>query len=395
MRMSDGTPVLFTASSAGPVELDRVSPQDTSVLEHQIQEIVFEHPSVLPIEALDSAFAPAIPVGREIGTAVGPVDALFVSPDGGITVVEAKLWRNPEARRAVVGQVLDYATALSSWSYEALDRACRNSTRQTLFSRVRSQSGEDSLHEATFVDAVARNLQAGRFLLLIVGDGIREEVERMAAYVQSTPRLQFQLALVELRIFDSDAGDRVIVPSVVARTSEIVRAVVHVDVAEEARVEVDVTVPVDDSPSSRRQLTIEEFFAEMEVHADAATVDFARDVLESFAADHRFKLQRRASAISLRLRNPMGGPEFTVLVFEKVGRAYPGWLTGQCRRAGVPEETGLRFAADLSQLVGIPVHHQNGDTLASPVPLATLEARWEEIDERIERLVQEIYEHLG
>ncbi len=33
-------------------------------------------------------------------------------------LVEAKLWRNPEARRKVIGQILDYAKELSRWNYE-------------------------------------------------------------------------------------------------------------------------------------------------------------------------------------------------------------------------------------------------------------------------------------
>ena len=56
----------------------------------------------------------------------------------------------------------------------------------------------------------------------MVGDGIREEVERMASYVQTAPRLQFHLAFVELRIYASDHNRlRTVVPSVVARTAEI------------------------------------------------------------------------------------------------------------------------------------------------------------------------------
>ena len=35
---------------------------------------------------------------------------------------EFKLWRNPHARREVIGQILDYAKDLASWSYEDLQR---------------------------------------------------------------------------------------------------------------------------------------------------------------------------------------------------------------------------------------------------------------------------------
>src|SRR6516225_9199801 len=35
-------------------------------------------------------------------------------------LVECKLWKNPEARRQVVAQTLDYVSALSRWSYADL-----------------------------------------------------------------------------------------------------------------------------------------------------------------------------------------------------------------------------------------------------------------------------------
>ena len=396
MRIADGVPVVFLAGSEEPIALDRLSPSDPSVAEHLIQGLVFDHPTVLPIEELDPSFVPAIPIGREIGTAVGPIDALFVSPDGGITIVEAKLWRNPQARREVVGQIIDYATALSAWSYENLDDACVQSAGQPLWTLVSSHSAPGPTNgQAAFIDAVSRNLRHGRFLLLVVGDGIREEVERMAAYVQAAPRLQFHLALVELRIYEADEhGIRAVVPSVVAKTAEITRAVVRVDVADETRVEVDVSVPADDSPRSRRKLTMDQFFAEMTDRATPAEVWFIRNILGEFETEPRYRLLFGAAAVSLRLRNPQGGDGFTVLVINTGGNAYPGWLHGQCKRAGIPEEVAIRFAADLSSIFGIPVHHRHRDTLARHATPEALKENWDAVNDRIQELALEMDHHL-
>lgn len=142
MRIGDGVPLVLTGPEAAPVVLQRVSPTDHRVAEELIQRLVVEHPSLLPVEQLDPTFAPAVPIGREIGTSVGAIDALFVSPQGGITIVEAKLWRNPQARREVVGQIIDYATALSTWTYEELDRVCRQATSHSLWQTVASAHDE-------------------------------------------------------------------------------------------------------------------------------------------------------------------------------------------------------------------------------------------------------------
>ena len=139
----------------------------------------------------DPAFAPATPLCRELPTAAGPIDLAYMSEEGRLSIVECKLWRNPEARRGAVSQILDYAKEISRWSYDELnDAVCRAARRSgntnALFDIVRAQ--HDTLDEATFVDDVARSLTSGRFLLIVVGDGIREGVERIADYLNHARR---------------------------------------------------------------------------------------------------------------------------------------------------------------------------------------------------------------
>src|SRR3546814_2706818 len=62
-------------------------------------------------------------MAREVPCRHGLIDNLFVTPSGDIVLVEAKLWRNPEMRRKVVAQALDYVAALSSMDYGAFEHA--------------------------------------------------------------------------------------------------------------------------------------------------------------------------------------------------------------------------------------------------------------------------------
>jgi hypothetical protein len=396
MRVESGTPALFGDGAAGPVILGRVTTTDPSVHEALIRDLVFEHPSVLPVAEIDPARSPLIPIGREIPTAAGPVDALFVSPDGDLTIVEAKLWRNPEARREVVGQIIDYATAISQWSYDDLDTVCRKAAGSGVWPLVVAHADDHdsapALPESDWVDRVSKGLRSGRFLLLVVGDGIREEVERMMRYVQTAPQLQFTLALVELRIYDTpDERMRLVVPSIVTRTAEITRAVVEVTVAEEAHVNVEVSVPADDSVASRRRLTLDQFFKELEQGEGSAQAGFLRSVFATYEADARLALVPQAASVSLRLNNPSASGQFTVLVFTTAGFAYPGWLESQCERFGVPFDIAHRFAANLSAIGDVPVHHRYPDSLARPLPLELVAEQWEAISSRIEQLMDEVY----
>lgn len=94
-----------------------------------------------------------------------------------------------------------------------------------LFEAVRNAHSD--LDEASFVDAVSRNMRRGRFLLLIVGDGIREGVAAIAEFVHQHSGLQFTFGLVEMPIFECPNGDRVVHPRVLAKTTIIERTVVE------------------------------------------------------------------------------------------------------------------------------------------------------------------------
>ncbi|MDR6412254.1 UNVERIFIED_ORG: hypothetical protein ABIC62_005670 [Burkholderia sp. 1595] len=85
---------------------------------------------------------------------------------------------------------------------------------------------DPAVDEIQFNDALTRNLRRGRFLLLIVGDGIREGVEAIAEYLQAHAGLHFSLGLVELPIYVMPDGGRLVVPRVLARTTVVTRAVV-------------------------------------------------------------------------------------------------------------------------------------------------------------------------
>jgi hypothetical protein len=58
-----------------------------------------------------------------LATSNGYIDNLLMTPSGDIAIVETKLFRNPQARRAVLAQVLDYATALFGMDYAGFEKA--------------------------------------------------------------------------------------------------------------------------------------------------------------------------------------------------------------------------------------------------------------------------------
>lgn len=228
-RLDDGA----TALSLERIAFSRDGGSGDGHDEGWLQKLIFRVPQALPIQEVEPGFGALVPICLELPVSAGFIDNLFLTGDGDIVVVECKLWKNPEARREVVAQILDYAHALSSWSYQDLERATLRGARPdgqairgSLFGLV-SDSAEVS-GESRFVDAVSRNLRLGRMLLLIVGDGIREGAETLAAYLQSHAGFHFTLGLIEMPLFRLPTGGFVLQPRILARTVNIERGIVRV-----------------------------------------------------------------------------------------------------------------------------------------------------------------------
>lgn len=197
--------------------------------EDNIQELIHRHPSCLPISEIDPMFVGAIAICRELATPAGPIDNFLITPSGLPVLVECKLWRNPEGRREVIGQILDYSKELTRWSSSDVQREASKRTGRkgnVVLDLVR-EAGHD-VDEIAFNDALTFNLRRGRFLLLIVGDGIREGVEAIAQYLQTHAGLHFTLGLVEMPVYSALSGERLVVPRVLARTQTILRTVINV-----------------------------------------------------------------------------------------------------------------------------------------------------------------------
>ena len=227
MGRQHATPILLSGGEAVPLSPVSLAAGPDAVSEATIQQLIHDHPNCLPIAEIDAMFCDPVPICTELNTPAGPIDNFMVTPSGLPVLVECKLWRNPEMRRQVVSQILDYAKELSRWSSSDLQReASRRLGRagNVLLELVREAGHQ--VDEAEFNDALTANLRRGRFLLLIVGDGIREGVEAITEYLQIHAGLHFTLGLVELPIFRMSNGDRMLVPRVLARTHTIVRTVV-------------------------------------------------------------------------------------------------------------------------------------------------------------------------
>lgn len=146
---------------------------------------------------------------------------------------------------------------------------------------------------------MCRHLRKGEFLLLIIGDGIRENTENIAAFLQKYAGLSFAFGLVEERLFSLPGEDRILVqPRILARTVEIGRLFVRTDAGLTVEPESPVPTTKTKSVSKGRTLTESVFIDEL-----AGNSALAPEVRSFFAAlkDADFEIQPTARGASLKV----------------------------------------------------------------------------------------------
>lgn len=199
--------------------------------EKWLQELLFLNPDLIPVQEIVAGAGDFVPVCREltIPKAGGSVylDLFGVTPEGRLVLVECKLWRNPQARREVIAQILEYASLVRQWSYGDLSArvqsALKTRSENPIFEIV-SQYYPD-LDEARFVDRLTETLRRGDFILIIAGDGIRADVHAISDYLNQSSGLAARMALVEFQLWEGNAG-LVVMPHIPLKTEMIEQRVV-------------------------------------------------------------------------------------------------------------------------------------------------------------------------
>jgi hypothetical protein len=310
-----------------------------------LRDFIFAHPQVLPVDEIEPVFDLLIPVCRELRTKAGPADILFINDAGLVTLVECKLWKSPEARREVIAQILDYAKELSRWGYQDLQRAIGDKIKKPLYDLVCEHTEE--LDQSTFIDSVSGNLRRGRFLLLLVGEGIRESVELIAEFLQQHAHLNFSFALVEMAVFKlpEKIGEGYLVhPRVVMRTVEIERAVIRLLDGHLTAEMPASTKP--ESPLGRKRTTIsEQVFYE---NLDPKTAQSLRDFFDK-ALGLEIGLEVDPGQGSLMLKLVIGDKEYNLGAFKK-DRTFRNYrIASYTAKHGYPE-IGEQYLEQLASL---------------------------------------------
>ncbi len=218
---------IYTTATDGKLEALEETPFST---EDELQALIAEHPELLDGEQIRPGDARRwILITREKGIAPSSggsarwaVDHLIVDQDAVPTLAEVKRGSNPEIRRTIVGQMLEYAAhASETWTAEELRNAFEEQTRAQgldpgdVLTSLLEGDGESDVDG--FWEDVSTNLAAKRLRLLFVADDIPDPLARIVSFL-NTQMPGIEVLAVEIKRFHGQSA-QTLVPRVIGRTS--------------------------------------------------------------------------------------------------------------------------------------------------------------------------------
>lgn len=269
-----------------------------------LQNILENHPEILPVGEVEPVFSPLVSIGRETRTDTGGyIDNLFISPDGYITFAETKLWRNPEAGRDVLSQVIDYASSISEWTYGDLNRIVRDYSWQKTSREVDLVDwvkGHHVIDPIDFEKKVSKNLKRGRFLVLIVGDRIREEIINYLDRALGTTKLGINITFIELCCFTQSEEEEwplFIVPFIPKQTEVIQHHIPTGSQMPEVRSSSQLSKKTTRSRrTTMEKLTDQQYWQQLEA-TDSQSVPLTRELIEYISGIRNISIELEKTSI--------------------------------------------------------------------------------------------------
>lgn len=155
--------------------------------EEELERVICANPQLL-VRGSDS---PLHFVARQIGLQAGIMDVLLLSEDGLPVAVEVKLGRNSQARREIVGQLIDYVSALTSYTVDELNEAVEGKLEATI-----AQMTEDETAQKKIWQTAGTSLRAGMARYILALDKAPADLERIVSFLAKRSNLDIRLVII-------------------------------------------------------------------------------------------------------------------------------------------------------------------------------------------------------
>ena len=299
------------------------------VNEAELHQQIVEAPELLPIAGQRRIIAPF----SEVGLGGGSADVLAFTDKGRPVVIEVKLKRNNEAKRAVVAQTLGYAAYLHGVTVEELEEDILSQPQHLGGKKLADVIGEsdaNGIDRDEFYENLAQHLAEGSFRLVIVLDEAPEYLVRLMGYLETITTDRISIDLVTVSAYEVN-GAQILVPQRIDPEREPEREAASVGPTRRRS-------KSNKSEGSRR---FREIAAERGEDEQAALIRIA-DWVDDLAAEELCRVQTVEAKTQVSLRPRLMDQDTPLAHFTtsiEPGKEPWAWLFGPFARA--PESTDL------------------------------------------------------
>lgn len=195
----------------------RIPPNGDGDTDEYIQDLIHQIPELISVEGAGQN-EPNLKVCIKNTQGNGSQDdsgLIGVDGDGSITIVECKVADDSSARGQIMGRVLEYAANLWEISYEEFDSMVINSEGRSIAELMSEKIPAEEWSEEKFKGSISATLQQGDFRLVMVVNGITDELRRTIKFLNARGPFSFETYAVEMLHF-SDGQVDVVVPKIVS-----------------------------------------------------------------------------------------------------------------------------------------------------------------------------------
>jgi len=408
---------MFVKPNGTSTSLIRLARGHDRFNESFLQELLVRNPELLPVGSFREDVGVLLCIGREVKCAVGKIDNLYLSTGGYPVVVETKLWRNPQARREVLSQVLDYTKELvekdfewfeNQWKTFCADRSVRV---ESLIDKL-NEISDDEIDESYFVDRVNRALRRGDILSLIVGDGIETGLQKLVSHVcKDSAHLRYSLALVELACYEheetKESKQLLVVPRIVQSVDPIQRAYVRIDYSPEIESSLKISSVVEEHDISktsykRTNLTEDEFLIGLDQSIGASKREQVKNFYDNLVDKLELEAEFGSATLMIKIPDPTNeNPGASVLAIVREGKIYnPKYMLNQLIRMGVDREMSesisFNYWKELNKIdKQFDVKGMGHKKKKPHIPISDLIPKFDKISKAIEIAMNQVRHYFG
>lgn len=185
--------------------------------EAALQYCLENFPKLIPSTEIDSDNPPKfICIKTEAGVTPGSMDILFLDSNAVLNIIETKLYKNREIRRAVLGQAFEYAASIPlEWNTTKIRNEGKRywQKRGENFEAIVSKEfiGQDGNIEQ-FWEKVQKNIDAVVIRIIIVADKVPDQLQQVIQFVNMNS--DFDIYALEIKLFVDGDGRQILSPRI-------------------------------------------------------------------------------------------------------------------------------------------------------------------------------------